>query len=75
MVFANADALQDFERHWAITVLRWYSQMESGTLGQALLMNENTGDMVTLLEVIALTEAQCSQNRDGEEEEQMDAAV
>ncbi len=76
MVFANAEALLDFERHWALTVLRWYSQVGSEEAqAQALLMNEDTGEMITVLDVIALIEAGFAENGDIVQVEQADTAV
>lgn len=75
VVFASPDALEHFERHWALSVLRFYSKTESEEqLARAFLVDEDTGERLTLPEVVSLLESACAVG-DSMEEEQTDAAT
>ncbi len=76
VVFASPDALEDFERHWALSVLRFYSKTESEEqLARAFLVDEDTGERLTVPEIVSLLESACADDDDMEEERTDAAAV
>ncbi|OJT05503.1 hypothetical protein TRAPUB_3681 [Trametes pubescens] len=74
VIFDSPEASQDFERRWVLTVMRLYaSHAESEEIvKESLILNENTGEMLTMSEAMMLIESGCSQagDRDGMQAEQ-----
>lgn len=70
MDFASPDDAKDFERHWALSVLRFYSKTEcEEELAQVFLVDEYTGERLTVPGIVALLESICADDDDMEEED------